>query len=421
MLRSRAGEEVQSLSRFVGAQSLAFQKLLKKYKKWTGSASLTQRFKEEVLDRPTSFSKQDFQPLLTQWTEVLACVRAPFEHESNMHHDIPQATHKAPGSNGSAQKTSHQALDESSSTGLDSISELYSTWESGSIVEMDTALAVLPLGPEATKAEYWIHPDNIVQIHVLLLQYTRLQRSKRSGSPLKTPPSSRSSPRGSLSANGNESCHRKDEEVGILVCDDLEELVKRLNGETVNDFEARLGTVPEKALACIRYSSDGEAIVAVGTTFEDTVSPAKRRQGRKSTAAKLDRKLIPQLFRGPQPGQGSSEPTSRDFERVRAWLSSHQEVQPLVQLEARRTRFVSPKNSKAGGVWVTLDRDILMRSIPQHNGRELTPVTEHEEADSKSFPHAILEVRIEGDAGNDLITQLDASHLVINPFLVAIV
>ncbi|KAI9873773.1 MAG: hypothetical protein M1830_010614, partial [Pleopsidium flavum] len=31
----KAGEEIQSLSRFVGAQRLAFQKLLKKYNKWT--------------------------------------------------------------------------------------------------------------------------------------------------------------------------------------------------------------------------------------------------------------------------------------------------------------------------------------------------------------------------------------------------
>ena len=74
----RAGEEIQSLSRFVGAQRLAFQKLLKKYRKWTGSSELGNRFRKEILDRRTSFSKTDFEPLLAQWTEVLASVRAPF-------------------------------------------------------------------------------------------------------------------------------------------------------------------------------------------------------------------------------------------------------------------------------------------------------------------------------------------------------
>ena len=406
------------MSRFVGAQSLAFQKLLKKYRKWTGSTTLTQRFREEVLDRPGSFSKRDFQPLLSQWTEVLAYVRAPFEEGAKAHHEVSQAIHETTKPNGTAQNPPYHAPDKSSITGLESASELCSIWESGSIVEMDTALAVVPLGPKATKAEYWIHIDNIVQIHVLLLQYTRLQRSIKSSSPLETPPSSRTSPRGSLSANGNKECGRKGEEVGTIVCDDLQEMAKRFNSDTVIDSEARPGTVPEKALASIRYSSSSEAVVAVGTRTisKDTTSPAKLR----SHTAKVDRKLVSRLFKAPQNEPGSYQPISSELEQVCTWLLSHPEVRPLVQLEARRTRFVGLKNSKAGGIWATLNRDVLMRSVSQHTTEELVPLTEHEGTDSKSFPHAILEVRTEGDIGNDLIAKLDGSHLVFDPVLVEV-
>ncbi|KAL9116312.1 MAG: hypothetical protein Q9187_007165, partial [Circinaria calcarea] len=75
----KAGEEIQSLSRFVGAQRLAFQKLLKKYKRWTGSSSLGARFQPDVLNRPEGFAQKDFSPLLSHWTNVLAAVRAPFD------------------------------------------------------------------------------------------------------------------------------------------------------------------------------------------------------------------------------------------------------------------------------------------------------------------------------------------------------
>ena len=36
----KAGDEVRSLARFTSTQRTAFRKLLKKYKKWTGSAEL---------------------------------------------------------------------------------------------------------------------------------------------------------------------------------------------------------------------------------------------------------------------------------------------------------------------------------------------------------------------------------------------
>ncbi|EMC97196.1 hypothetical protein BAUCODRAFT_68129 [Baudoinia panamericana UAMH 10762] len=55
----KAGDEIKYLARFSSAQRDGFRKLLKKYKKWTGSTQLEDRFREEVLNDPKSFTKLD--------------------------------------------------------------------------------------------------------------------------------------------------------------------------------------------------------------------------------------------------------------------------------------------------------------------------------------------------------------------------
>ncbi|KAF3760740.1 hypothetical protein M406DRAFT_93571 [Cryphonectria parasitica EP155] len=69
------GEDIQHLERFVGAQTIAFRKLLKKYKKWTGSSTLGARFRDNVLDQPKSFTRKDLQPLQRAYEEVLSTIR----------------------------------------------------------------------------------------------------------------------------------------------------------------------------------------------------------------------------------------------------------------------------------------------------------------------------------------------------------
>ncbi|RYP74102.1 hypothetical protein DL770_007662 [Monosporascus sp. CRB-9-2] len=70
------GNDIRALSRFVEAQIEAFRKILKKYKKWTRSATLSIRFKDNVLNSPKSFTNRDFSALRTQFQDVLATVEA---------------------------------------------------------------------------------------------------------------------------------------------------------------------------------------------------------------------------------------------------------------------------------------------------------------------------------------------------------
>ncbi|KAM0254949.1 hypothetical protein ACHAQJ_006257 [Trichoderma viride] len=66
----RCREDTQALSRFANAQIIAFRKILKKYRKWTGSSSLSSRFNEEVLSNPKSFTRRSFTDLQERHDEI---------------------------------------------------------------------------------------------------------------------------------------------------------------------------------------------------------------------------------------------------------------------------------------------------------------------------------------------------------------
>ncbi len=412
----RAGEDIQSLSRFVGAQRTAFQKLLKKYKKWTSSSELGVRFRAEVLDRPTSFSKRDFEPLLTQWTEVLAAVRAPFigggDWHSGLRNPITRSQPDLSVPTKPLKSPTKQANQEFAGD-LDSVSELHSAWEDGSNIDIDTALAVLPLGRGATRAVYWVHPDNIVQVHVLLLQYTRLHKTNSIHSP-ESPSSSRSSPRTSFSNCSGRPASRTDDEVGVIVCDDLQRFSKVRSSETISITEDCPGTVAEKAAASIRFSPSGEAVVVVDTDAGRPGHSANWNEKHLPRKARFKRKHVRQLFEASSVDRFAKD-NGNDPKQVCEWLTEHREVQPLVQLLSRRTRFVGLRNHKDGGVWATLDKDISMKICSSKSlagDKGLSTISEGGTIESEIFPHAILEVRLEGDADSKLVETLNSSHLV---------
>lgn len=414
----RAGEEIQYLSRFVGAQRLAFHKLLKKYRKWTGSSELGSRFRKEILERPTSFSKTDFEPLLAQWTEVLASVRAPFINGINLQSGPTQNSegecrspqlipHKSPG--GSAQN--QVARGQHAIENLSSAVVPQAVWEDGSTLEKDAALATIPFGRSSAKAAYWIHPDNIVQIHVLLLQYTRLQKSNDTIPSPEHP----ASPRGSIGSHSAKCSPRTDEDLGVIICDDLERFAQKQSSETISDSENRAGLAPEKAAASIRYTSNGDAVVVLGATTKDDGECVDSGRDLCARKARVKRKAVQRLFSTSGGDPGAITDKSNDFERTRQWLVGHKEVQPLVQLQLRRTRFVGLKNSVTNGLWATLDKDISLRRcsaelLADDQGFEM--INDGGKRDSERFPHAVLEIRTEGLADAGVMAVLDASYLV---------
>lgn len=68
--------DIHSLSRFCSAQVVAFRKILKKYKKWTGSTTLHTRINQDVLGNPKSFTRKQFGSLQAKHDDVLTELRA---------------------------------------------------------------------------------------------------------------------------------------------------------------------------------------------------------------------------------------------------------------------------------------------------------------------------------------------------------
>ncbi|KAM0200273.1 hypothetical protein ACHAPQ_000320 [Fusarium lateritium] len=72
----RCGSDIHALERFVNAQTIAFQKITKKYKKWTGSTTLGTRLYESILSDPKSFTRRDFSSLQQRYDEITCTLNA---------------------------------------------------------------------------------------------------------------------------------------------------------------------------------------------------------------------------------------------------------------------------------------------------------------------------------------------------------
>ncbi|CAK7267857.1 hypothetical protein SEPCBS119000_002764 [Sporothrix epigloea] len=84
-------DEIKDLNRFVNAQVVAFRKILKKYKKWTGSGSLTILFRDSVLSNSKSFTRRDFAQLEGHCEDLLFTLRT-----STFSVSSPQRTREEP-------------------------------------------------------------------------------------------------------------------------------------------------------------------------------------------------------------------------------------------------------------------------------------------------------------------------------------
>ena len=425
------GEEVQSLVQFVGAQKQAFRKLLKKYKKWTGSSQLETRLTEAVLSKPKNFSQKDFGPLLEQWAAVLAAVRAPFE-DVIARRDRSSATtpgQSPPNHTSWSQKTTDSKTLAHTPVGCDgnqfsSVAALESVYKSGSDVDADTAFATIPLGSTAGKAVYWVHQDDLIQLHILLLRFNRVRIG-----PLGARSSRNSS--SSIASQGTSSTRLSagrdagaDVETGFIVCDNLSTFAKRRNAITIKDMESLPGSIPEEAAACIRYSGTREVVIATRnpTTGKPVLTNAQT--GESMNTVKLRRKALIQLFNhggntarqpelinrssGPTPDNGSLQD---DLGPLRKWLADHDDIQPLVHIRSTRTRFAGIDNTKDRGIWMTLDTNVRMKRMSSEDLNNFGRSVDITDSPSEEFPHAVLEVRWEGSSQPDLLNVLDETHL----------
>ena len=410
---------MQSLSRFLGANRTAFRKLLKKYRKWTGSSTLSQRFQSEVLDQPSNFSQDNFGPLLAHFTETLAAVRAPFEPGKSPDRPPWKQSLKLNDSQARRSNQKHLATNRKNSASGSAQGTLSSSQQDGLgdqalDIEFDTAFATLSGSTSGGKATYWIHPDNLVELQVLLLQHTRLRICRSRASSLGQNDDHQRLQNGSTKVTPR---HRVQDETGRAIFDDLERLAEVQSSATVGDVESTPGNMAERATMSVYWCSSGDATVVLKDSVKGKKNPR---------TLKVKKKNLPALFDLDQPLDTLSRPSqlstvarseeqdeSINFAAFRGWLTLRDTIKPLVQVSNSRLRYSGLQNTHDRGTWITLDQDVSMKRAQYEflgNDSE-TP----EEADSKAslnFPHAVLTVRWEGSNGADLVRLLDKSHLV---------
>ncbi|KAF2142647.1 uncharacterized protein K452DRAFT_297901 [Aplosporella prunicola CBS 121167] len=407
----KAGEEIKSLARFVGAQRLGFAKLLKKYKKWTGSELLGKRFTQEVLNQPGTFSRTNLSPLLNEWSDVLHAVRAAYQAGENQ--SVPKI---AIGDALSATNASPTVA--APAENLTAIpKQIQSVAESGSELDLDTALANLPLGQLGARAAYWVHADQVVELHVLLLQSLRFFEGRAQTSPQSSPFGSPGGFGTKKRTDSTSDIWRRDE-IGMLFMDDVDRYARSRSGSTVVEQEETPGKPAVRAMGSARWTSAGEAaVVAPSANGSNEYS--------KLVCAKLKRKHLPGLldigrpFNARRPSaQSTVEETEAHSDStelnpvvdLRSWLSSNREIRPIAGISSKRSRFVGLGNDSEHGTWATLDTDIYMdKSLHTHLGE--TDGLRDTGSEVVAFPHAVLEVRGEGRHSDELIKALDKSHL----------
>jgi hypothetical protein len=356
----KAGEEIKSLSRFVGAQRTAFRKLLKKYKKWTGSTQLEERVRREVLDDPKSFTQYDLRPLLEDYSGTLNDIRTLFNARQQ------QSTFNT---------TDAQA--ETTTKESSTIAKLQASVSGGSRTDFDTTLATSPLGDTGTFASYFVHHDNVVELQVLLLQHLRyFMRSSMTSTGSPVPPSSR---------NGIE-----EPDCFTLAADCPDRFIQEQSALTVDEREHLSGSTPQWTKLCARWNSGDDALVA-----------ARSGSSRMSTF-RLKPKHVDDFFdkSGPfLPRRESMRGSATELSDVRDVLTSDDAVRALYTLQCNRSRFVSIGNSTNSTILASLDTNISFAAAGASENRT-------------NFPFAVLLVRQEGTGDSSLLNTLNSTHLV---------
>lgn len=137
--------DVQHLARFIGVQRTGFRKLLKKYKKWSKSSELSDRFLP-ILESPQSFTNQDFTSIFLELSFLYNIIR---QAKSG------SISKKSIGDNGTL---SFLPLSPTESTVDNNSNESRCKFD----VEMASSVT--------QQMTFWVHPDNVVETKVALLK-----------------------------------------------------------------------------------------------------------------------------------------------------------------------------------------------------------------------------------------------------------
>jgi hypothetical protein len=389
------GEDVQSLCRYVATQKQAFRKILKKYRKWTGSSSLELRMNNETFSQPESVLNWDFMPSLDR----LAAVKSSLESLSKS---------RANGADQSLQEQ-RQSSAAVSQKPKSIASGLHDEFLHSSALEFDAAFSAVPLGMAGGRASYWIHKDNLEEVSVLLRRYMKDRKGLTSPSVSKN-----------TSVTFVPAAARRDsEQSAMLECrthismfDNLHRFIKTHGAVTVGQAEDLVGSVSSKVAMSIIWANEPEAVV-ITSDLSPSAAPTQRHLDVVPMKSKNLVKLFEPEARPPSRfSRGSANKSAASDASVqvhRDWLAQNRDIKPLAEVQCTRSRFAGLNNTSEVGTWALMDMDITMSSIDTSTVGNSSC---GDVVDVQSFPHTVLEVRWEFSRTPEIVRALDSTHLV---------
>lgn len=351
------GEDIQSLSRFVGVQKTAFRKILKKYRKWTGSTSLQTRLDVEVFSSGTL--QVDYAELLQRLSSQSRIIATDLNNRPKQVQANPEKAKST-----SSSRSNNQLINKAALKGP---------------IYFDVAMLTVPFGEVAGSAYYWIHPDNLDEAQALLMRH---MRDLLAPSNLPGPSSEHSNNILKRDAGVVKSSH-------AIIFDNAQRFKQELN------FSAN----PKIALTG-RWNGEDDAVVVLSDLTPKSSSQQVVSVRRKDLHKALQKDIT---------SNGTiSLPKNRQLKPIQDYLAENRDVKALAEVHSQRSRFVGITNSSEVGSWATLDTSILMANVDFDRVGTSDPDLEAGEA----FPHAVLHVRWEFTRIPEIVRALDSSYFV---------
>ncbi|CAD0108966.1 unnamed protein product [Aureobasidium uvarum] len=282
----------------------------------------------------------------------------------------------------------------------DNSTQIRSIIESSSSVEFDSYFSTSPLGRGGRNAVYWVHPDNIVELQILILQHAR-------SFPTRTLPSSPVSPilsrqNSIASSTGRRNSSVIEADTTVLVADDLESFIAHQSSSTFEKREETVGSRLQEATIHARWTKTDDAIVTAKVNGRDIQKASVKR---KNVFAVLEPSSTTSLRKH----SITQDKNSGAAENMRAWIAQQRTIKPLTTIASNRSRFAETATDSSGFILAILDKNIRMRKAESLTN---SPEDTFSQTMSAEFPFAVLRVRQEGFGNSTLVKVLDQSHLV---------
>lgn len=351
---NRLIRDVQSLSRFIGAQRTGFRKLLKKYTKWSKSDTLRNKF-QALLDSPDSFIHEDFTSCFLELSLLYDVLRNA---------KVTSVT-----------RTTNAELPRESFAKFD--------------CDMVTS------GSSIFRA--WVHQDNIVELKLQLLKYMTLFSAD--GGNLKKTRSFVGTSASSSRKNSDAGSDPDIDSTGTIFLDNKKKLLS-------------VQTRKEPGQICWAKDKFSNVVLCSPTGGLRQFSTLKLNDQQLKTILECAYDQQVELIQDMVTNSGKlalewcGKRQVSPLAKVVCERTRFIRPQSEDELQDQFSPMSTGSQSMMDCVWATIDTDLSFTA------KGSTNISTDRESDTETFPHAVFEIRWSGPTKPEWISEVESSHLI---------